>query len=165
MRRRKAIKLTKKERALAAVNTLREMYPNAVCSLDYEFPFQLLVAVRLSAQCTDARVNLVTPALFKRYKTIEDFANADPVEVGKYIYSCGFYKSKAESIVGMAKKILADYNGEVTDNIDELLTLPGSGKKNGKFNNGRYLRQRGNCGRHALHQNHKQAWPCGGKRP
>ena len=81
MRRRKAFKLTKKERALAAVNLLREMYPNAICSLDYEFPFQLLVAVRLSAQCTDARVNLVTPALFERYKTIEDFANADPAEV------------------------------------------------------------------------------------
>lgn len=129
MRRRKAFKLTKKERALAAVNLLREMYPNAICSLDYEFPFQLLVAVRLSAQCTDARVNLVTPALFERYKTIEDFANADPAEVGKYIYSCGFYKSKAESIVGMAQKILADYNGEVPDNIDDLLTLPGVGRK------------------------------------
>lgn len=129
MRRRKAFKLTKKERALAAVNLLREMYPNAICSLDYEFPFQLLVAVRLSAQCTDARVNLVTPALFERYKTIEDFANADSAEVGKYIYSCGFYKSKAESIVGMAQKILADYNGEVPDNIDDLLTLPGVGRK------------------------------------
>ena len=89
MRRRKAFKLTKKERALAAVNLLREMYPNAICSLDYEFPFQRLVAVRLSAQCTDARVNLVTPALLERYKTIEDFANADPAEEGKSIYSCG----------------------------------------------------------------------------
>ena len=85
MRLRKAFTLTKKERALAAVNLLREMYPNAIRSLDYEFPFQLLVAVRLSAQCTDARVNLVTPALFERCKTIEDFANADPAEVGKYI--------------------------------------------------------------------------------
>lgn len=165
MRRRKAFKLTKKERALAAVNLLREMYPNAICSLDYEFPFQLLVAVRLSAQCTDARVNLVTPALFERYKTIEDFANADPAEVGKYIYSCGFYKSKAESIVGMAQKILADYNGEVPDNIDDLLTLPGVGRKTANLIVGDIYGKAAHCGGYALHTHHKQARPCGGKRP
>ena len=121
--------MTKKERALRAVEILKELYPDAVCSLTYETPFQLLVATRLSAQCTDARVNLVTPALFDRYKTMQDFADADVAEVEKYIHSCGFYKSKAQSIVGMAQKILSDFGGEVPDNIDDLITLPGVGRK------------------------------------
>lgn len=86
--------MTKKERALRAVEILKELYPDAVCSLTYETPFQLLVATRLSAQCTDARVNLVTPALFDRYKTMQDFADADVAEVEKYIHSCGFYKRR-----------------------------------------------------------------------
>ncbi len=121
--------MTKKERALKAVEILKEIYPNAVCSLISKSPFELLVAVRLSAQCTDARVNLVTPALFERYKTIEDFASADVKEVEGYIRSCGFYKNKAESIVGMAQKILSDFGGRVPDNIDDLITLPGVGRK------------------------------------
>ena len=121
--------MTKKERALAAVERLKALYPDALCSLTYETPFQLLVAVRLSAQCTDARVNLVTPALFARYKTIEDFAAADVAEVETYIHSCGFYKSKAESIVGMANRILDEFGGRVPDNIDDLITLPGVGRK------------------------------------
>lgn len=121
--------LTKKERALKAIEILKELYPEAICSLNASSPFELLVAVRLSAQCTDARVNLVTPALFERYKTLEDYASADVKEVEKYIHSCGFYKSKAESIVGMAQMILNDFNGEVPDNIDELVTLPGVGRK------------------------------------
>ncbi len=121
--------LTKKERALKAIEILKELYPEAICSLNASNPFELLVAVRLSAQCTDARVNLVTPALFERYKTLEDYAGADVKEVEKYIHSCGFYKSKAESIVGMAQMILSDFNGEVPDNIDELIKLPGVGRK------------------------------------
>ncbi|MCC8016100.1 MAG: endonuclease III, partial [Clostridiales bacterium] len=119
----------KKERALTAIEILPALYPDALCSLASQSPFQLLVAVRLSAQCTDARVNMVTPALFERYKSIEDFANADVKDVEKYIHSCGFYKNKAESIVGMAQKILSDFNGKVPDNIDDLLTLPGVGRK------------------------------------
>ena len=121
--------MTKKERAARAVEILKEIYPEAVCSLTASNPFELLVAVRLSAQCTDARVNLVTPALFERYKTLEDYATADIKEVENYIRSCGFYKNKAESIIGMAQKILSDFGGEVPDNIDDLITLPGVGRK------------------------------------
>ena len=121
--------MTKKERAERAVEILKELYPEAICSLNASNPFELLVAVRLSAQCTDARVNIVTPALFARYKTLEDYANADVKEVEKYIHSCGFYKNKAEYIVGMAQKILSDFGGEVPDNIDDLITLPGVGRK------------------------------------
>ena len=121
--------MTKKERAVKAVEILKELYPDAICSLTASNPFELLVAVRLSAQCTDARVNLVTPALFERYKTIEEYANADVKEIEKYIHSCGFYKSKAESIVGMAQKILSDFNGKVPDTIEDLITLPGVGRK------------------------------------
>ena len=121
--------MTKKERAIKAVEVLKELYPEAICSLTASNPFELLVAVRLSAQCTDARVNLVTPALFARYKTIEEYANADVKEIEKYIHSCGFYKSKAESIVGMAQKILDDFDGKVPDTIEDLVTLPGVGRK------------------------------------
>ena len=119
----------KKERALKAVEILKELYPDAICSLTASNPFELLVAVRLSAQCTDARVNIVTPALFDRYKTIEDYAGADVKDIEKYIHSCGFYKSKAESIVGMAQRILSDFDGKVPDTIEELITLPGVGRK------------------------------------
>ena len=121
--------MTKKERAARAVEILKEIYPEAVCSLTASNPFELLVAVRLSAQCTDARVNLVTPALFERYKTLEEYASADVKEVENYIRSCGFYKNKAESIIGMAQKILSDFGGEVPDNIEDLITLPGVGRK------------------------------------
>ena len=121
--------MTKKERAARAVEILKELYPEAVCSLTASNPFELLVAVRLSAQCTDARVNLITPALFERYKTLEDYATADVKEVENYIRSCGFYKNKAESIIGMAQKILSDFGGEVPDNIEDLITLPGVGRK------------------------------------
>lgn len=119
----------KKERALKAVEILKELYPDAICSLTASNPFELLVAVRLSAQCTDARVNIVTPALFDRYKTIEDYAGADVKDIEKYIHSCGFYKSKAESIVGMAQRILSGFDGKVPDTIEELITLPGVGRK------------------------------------
>lgn len=121
--------MTKKERAIKAVEILKELYPEAICSLTASNPFELLVAVRLSAQCTDARVNIVTPALFERYKTIEDYAAADVKEIEKYIHSCGFYKSKAESIVGMAQKVLSDFDGKVPDTIEDLITLPGVGRK------------------------------------
>ena len=121
--------MTKKERALKAIEALKELYPEAICSLNASNPFELLVATRLSAQCTDARVNLVTPALFERYKTVEDYAAADVKDIEKYLHSCGFYKSKAESIVGMAQKILSDFGGEVPDNIEDLTTLPGVGRK------------------------------------
>ncbi len=121
--------MTKKERALKAVEVLKKEYPDAICSLNSSNPFELLVAVRLSAQCTDARVNLVTPALFEKYKTLDDYCKADIKDVEKLIHSCGFYKNKAESIVGMANMIRDEFDGKVPDTIEELITLPGVGRK------------------------------------
>lgn len=121
--------MTKKERALKAIELLKELYPEAICSLDAGNPFELLVAVRLSAQCTDARVNLVTPALFEKYKTLDDYCNADQGDIENIIHSCGFYKSKAHSIVAMANMIRDDFGGVVPDNIEDLIKLPGVGRK------------------------------------
>ena len=121
--------MTKKERALEAVARLKERYPGAVCSLEYTDALQLLIATRLSAQCTDARVNLVTPALFARFPTLEAFAEADVEEVSRLIYSCGFYKTKAADIVGMCRMLRDTYGGVIPDEIDELTKLPGVGRK------------------------------------
>lgn len=121
--------MTKKQRALNAVEVLKKEYPDALCSLNASNPFELLVAVRLSAQCTDARVNLVTPALFEKYKTLDDYANADLKDVENLVKSCGFYKNKASSIIGMAKMVKEDFGGVVPDNIDDLIKLPGVGRK------------------------------------
>lgn len=121
--------MTKKQIALAAVEALKQEYPDAKCSLTYTTPLQLLIATRLSAQCTDARVNLVTPALFERFPTAEDFAQASYDEVAEYIKSCGLYKTKSKDIVELCKKLIADFGGEVPDNIDDLTTLPGIGRK------------------------------------
>lgn len=121
--------MTEKERALLAVNALKEKYPDSLCSLNAETPLQLIIATRLSAQCTDARVNLVTPALFEKYKTVEDFASADVADVEKLIHSCGFFRTKARDIVEMCRKMISDFGGKVPDNIDELTSLPGVGRK------------------------------------
>lgn len=121
--------MTKKQRALGAVQILKEKYPEAICSINASNPFELLVAVRLSAQCTDARVNLVTPALFERYKTLDDYCNADVKDVEEIIKSCGFYKNKAKSIVEMAQQIKNNYNSTVPDTIEELVKLSGVGRK------------------------------------
>ena len=121
--------MTKKQRVLNVIELLKKEYPNAICSLNSSNAFELLGADRLSAQCTDARVNLVTPALFERYKTLDDYANADVNDIENYIKSCGFYKNKATSIIGMAKMIRDDFDGRVPDNIDDLIKLPGVGRK------------------------------------
>ncbi|MDO5448004.1 MAG: endonuclease III [Clostridia bacterium] len=121
--------MTKKERALKAVEALKAEYPKAECSLVASDPFQLLVATRLSAQCTDARVNMVTPALFEKYKTVEDFAKADLSDVEDLIRTCGFYHDKAKSIIGMAQGVLERFDGQVPDTIEDLVTLPGVGRK------------------------------------
>lgn len=118
-----------KQRALLAVEVLEKEYPNAICSLVYTEPLQLLIATRLAAQCTDARVNIVTPALFERFKTVEEFANADVSEVEDYIHSCGLYKTKARDIVDMCKMLVDDFNGIVPDTIEQLIKLPGVGRK------------------------------------
>ena len=111
------------------INDLRTAYPDATCSLDFETPFQLVVAVMLSAQCTDERVNKTTPALFKRCKTIEDFANIPIDELEKIIYPCGFYKNKAKNIKLCAKQVLENFNGEVPHTMEELTSLAGVGRK------------------------------------
>lgn len=121
--------MKKEEIALNAVEELKKLYPDGLCSLNSENPFQLLVATRLSAQCTDARVNLVTPALFEKYPTIEAFSEADVADVENIIHSCGFFRQKAKDIVGMAKAVLEKYDGVVPDTIEELTTLPGVGRK------------------------------------
>ena len=121
--------MTKKQKALAAVEALENKYPDAMCTLDYTDPLQLLIATRLSAQCTDARVNLVTPALFEKYRSVEDFAAADVADVEKLIHSCGFYRAKAKDIVNMCREMIARFDSKVPDNIDDLTTLPGVGRK------------------------------------
>ena len=121
--------MTERERALLAVNALKEKYPDSLCSLNAENPLQLIIATRLSAQCTDARVNLVTPHLFAKYKTMEDFAAADVKDVEEIIHSCGFFRAKAKDIIGMCQKMLADFGGRVPDNIEDLTSLPGVGRK------------------------------------
>ena len=121
--------MTDKEKAEKAVGLLEKEYPEAVCSLTYTDPLQLLVATRLAAQCTDKRVNTVTPALFERFPDAKAFAAAEPEEVEKYIKSCGLYKTKAKDIAAMAKMLGDVYNGVVPDSIDELVKLPGIGRK------------------------------------
>lgn len=121
--------MTKKQIAQRAVESLKGEYPDAVCSLTYTDPLELLIATRLAAQCTDARVNTVTPALFERFKTVEDFASSTPDEVAEYIKSCGLYKTKSRDIVAMARMLRDDFGSVVPDNIDDLIKLPGIGRK------------------------------------
>ncbi len=121
--------MTKKERAEACVSLLKQRYPDAKCSLESVNAFQLLVATRLSAQCTDARVNMVTPALFERFPDPKAFAEASYEEVGEYIKSCGLYKTKSKSLVEMSKMLCEKFNGEVPATLEELVTLPGIGRK------------------------------------
>ena len=121
--------MTKKQRALLAVEALKQEYPDGICSLTYSEPLQLLIATRLSAQCTDARVNMVTPALFARFPTLSDFVNATAEEIEGYIHSCGLYKTKARDILAMCRKLAQDYGGVVPDTVEELTKLPGVGRK------------------------------------
>lgn len=111
------------------ISILKERYPDALCALRYRKDYELMIAVRLSAQCTDARVNLVTPALFARFPTLESFAQATPEEVEPYVRSCGFYKHKARDIVLACQMLLRDYGGKVPDSMEALLRIPGVGRK------------------------------------
>src|SRR5690625_2039055 len=115
------------ERALEVVDRLREEYPDARCELVHRNPFELLVATILSAQCTDARVNMVTPALFERFPTAVDLAGARQEEVEELIRSTGFYRNKARSLIGMANALVDDHGGEVPRTMKELVVLPGVG--------------------------------------
>lgn len=121
--------MTDKELAAKAVTALKKEYPNAICSLQYTDPLQLLIATRLAAQCTDLRVNMVTPALFKEFPTVDDFANAQVAHVEELIKSCGLYKTKAKDIVNMSKALRDNFGGKVPDTIEQLVTLPGIGRK------------------------------------
>ena len=111
------------------IQGLKELYPDAECSLDYRKDYELLFSVRLAAQCTDARVNLVTPALFARFPTLEAFAEADVDEVGEYVHSTGFWRAKARDMVACARMLIERFDGRVPDNMDDLLSLPGVGRK------------------------------------
>ena len=121
--------MTKKERATVAVERLKQRYPSAECSLEAADAFQLLVATRLSAQCTDARVNLVTPALFERFPDVEAFADATPEEIEPYIRSCGLYKTKARDLAAMARVLRDEHGGCIPDTVETLTALPGVGRK------------------------------------
>ena len=117
------------EQTAEIVARLEEAYPLADCTLDWGKDYELLFSVRLAAQCTDERVNMITPALFERYPTLKDFAEADVAEVEQYIRSCGFFHTKARDIVACAQVLLAKHGGRVPDSMDELLALPGVGRK------------------------------------
>ena len=121
--------MKRQEKILIIRERLTALYPDTECTLVYEDPFQLLIATQLAAQCTDARVNIVTKTLFKKYPTVESFADAELSELEQDIKSTGFYHNKAKNIIGCAKKLLSDFNGEVPRTMEELLSLPGTGRK------------------------------------
>ena len=119
----------KQKRAMEIYRRLKKLYPNAHCELNFKNPLQLLVATILAAQCTDKRVNKVTPALFKKYKNAEQFASANRKELEELIQSTGFYRNKATSILNMSQKVCNEYGGQIPDEMDELVKLPGVGRK------------------------------------
>lgn len=118
-----------KKNALEIVDILKQTYPDATCSLTFSTPFEAVVSVILSAQCTDERVNKTTPELFKRCKTIEDFANINTNELEELIHPCGFFKNKAKNIKLCAKQVLENFNGQVPNNMEDLISLAGVGRK------------------------------------
>lgn len=118
-----------KKKALAIIELLKQQYPEALCALQYEKDYELMIAVRLSAQCTDARVNLVTPALFAAYPTLESIAGAEIEDIERYIHSCGFYRQKAKDIVLACQMLISEYSCKVPDTMEDLLRLPGVGRK------------------------------------
>ena len=143
------------------VEELKVLYPNARCSLEYKKDYELLFAVRLSAQCTDARVNMVTPSLYQKFPTLEAFANATYEEVGDAIRSCGFYNTKSKDIVECAKILLEKYGGKVPGTMEELTALPRHRAQNGEPDPRRRLRPARLRVRHALHPHHGPPRPDG----
>ena len=117
------------EKVLGIIEALKTRYPDALCALHYEKDYELMIAVRLSAQCTDARVNMITPALFAAYPTLEAMAGADIADVENYVHSCGFYRQKAKDIVLSCQMLLSQHGGKVPNTMDALLKLPGVGRK------------------------------------
>ncbi len=121
--------MTNQERAAAITEALKKEYPTSICSLDYREPYQLLIATRLAAQCTDARVNIVTETLFSRFPTVESIAEAPIEEIESIVKSCGFYKVKAHDTKAMCEMLVKDFGGVVPDTMENLLRLPGVGRK------------------------------------
>ena len=121
--------MTKKQRAVSCVEALKKEYPDAICSLVYDDPLQLIIAVRLSAQCTDERVNKVTPALFERFPDINSFCEAEVEEIEELVHSCGFFRAKARDIKNMCIMLRDEYDGILPDTVEELTKLPGVGRK------------------------------------
>ena len=121
--------MKEKNEAIEIIEILKNTYPEAKCSLDFTTPFEMLVSVMLSAQCTDERVNKTTPSIFCKYSTPQDFVNIDILELEQLIHPCGFYKTKAKHLKECAKKIVSDYNGVVPNSMEDLVKLPGIGRK------------------------------------
>ena len=117
------------EKVAKIIELLKESYPDPMCALEYDHDYQLLIAVRLAAQCTDERVNMITPALFARFPTLHDFAEADVAEVEEYVHSCGFYRHKARDIVLACQMLRDKFGGKVPQTMEELLSIPGVGRK------------------------------------
>ena len=140
------------EKVPAIIHILKEKYPEPVCALHYEKDYELMIAVRLSAQCTDARVNLVTPALFAAYPTLESMAAADIADVENHVRSCGFYKHKARDIVLACQMLLSEYAGKVPGTMEQLLRLPGVGRKTANLLLGDLYNQPGSvvCDTHCI---------------
>jgi len=117
------------EKVVHIIELLKESYPDPMCALQYDHDYQLMIAVRLAAQCTDERVNMITPALFERFPTLNDFAEADISEVEEYVHSCGFYRHKARDIVLACQMLRDKFGGKVPQTMEELLSIPGVGRK------------------------------------
>ena len=141
-----------KEKVNAIISILKEYYADALCARNYEKDYELMVAVRLSAQCTDARVTLITPALFAAYPTLEALAAADIAQVERYIHSCGFYRQKAKDIVEACQMLIREYDGKVPGTMEELLKLPGVGRKTANLLLGDLYRMPGSvvCDTHCI---------------
>lgn len=121
--------MNKKDKVINILEIFDQLYPDAECSLEYETPLQLLISTQLAAQCTDARVNLVSKELYKKYRAVEDFANADLAELEQDIKPTGFYRNKAKNIIACCKQLLEKHQGKIPDNMEDLLELPGVGRK------------------------------------
>ena len=141
-----------KQKALDIIEILKATYPEALCALQYKKDYELMIAVRLSAQCTDARVNLVTPALFDAYPTLESLANANISDIETYIHSCGFYRQKAKDIVLACQMLIAEYDGKVPGTMEALLKLPGVGRKTANLLLGDIFKEPGSvvCDTHCI---------------
>ena len=158
--------MDKQEKVLAILEALKAAYPDPVCALHYQKDYELLFAVRLSAQCTDERVNLITPALFARYPTLEDYAGADIAEMEDLVHSCGFYHHKARDIILGAQALLERFDGKVPGTMEELLTIPGVGRKTANLLLGDLYRVPGSvvCDTHVIRTANKLGFAQGKER-